>query len=356
MEIQGEAGNFHAKVRKKARFVDEDECTACGACAEKCPSKVPDDFDMGLGIRKAIYLYFPQGIPPIYTIDKENCIMLTRGKCGVCKKKCPKDAIDFEQQDRVVELDVGSIVVCTGFKPFDPTPLTQYGYGKYRNVVTAMEYERLISASGPTHGHLERPSDSRLAKTVGYMQCIGSRSFNKNESRFCSSVCCMHATKEAMLAVEHDKGVKPYIFFTDFRAVGKGFQKYLIRGEKDYGITYVRSRIAEIEEDKDQNPVVWYEDTKTQRVEKMTLDLVVLSTSLVPYPETHELADLLGIEVDEYNFIKTDPYFPVKTSREGIFACGYCQGPLDIPESVAQASCAAACAAEIVTETEPVTA
>jgi heterodisulfide reductase subunit A len=347
-EVRGKAGDFHVKILRKARFVDENECTACGLCAEKCPSRVPDSFEMGIGTRKAIYLYFPQGIPPVYTIDKDHCIMLTKGKCGVCQKRCPKGAIDFEQQDTTVELDVRSIVVATGFKPMDPTPLTQYGYGRYKNVITAMEYERIISASGPTHGHLERPSDSRLAKKIGYIQCVGSRSFLRAESPFCSAVCCMHATKEAMLAVEHDKEAKPYIFYTDFRAVGKGFQKYVKRGEKDYGITYIRSRVGEIEEDKDQNPVVWYEDTKTQRVQKMTLDLVVLSTSLIPYPDAKNLASILGIETDEWNFIKTDPYFPVKTTREGIFACGYCQGPLDIPESVAQASSAAACAAEYV--------
>ncbi|MCK5562718.1 CoB--CoM heterodisulfide reductase iron-sulfur subunit A family protein, partial [Candidatus Bathyarchaeota archaeon] len=236
--------------------------------------------------------------------------------------------------------------VATGFDPYDPSGIHQYGYKRYRNVIISLEYERLICASGPTGGHLTRPSDNKAAEKIAFVQCVGSRDFKNNP--YCSSVCCMHATKEAMLAYEHNPNVKSCIFYIDLRAAGKGFQEYVARGEQEYNISYIRGRVAKITEDRDENPVVWYEETRSSKTNKMTVDLAVLATSLMPRRDVKELAKVLGVELDEYNFFKTDPLNPLDTTRPGIFVCGCCREPTDIPESVAQASGAAERAAETV--------
>jgi heterodisulfide reductase subunit A len=241
---------------------------------------------------------------------------------------------------------VGAIVVATGFDPFDPTVLRQYGYGKYRNIITALEYERLISASGPTGGHLLRLSDRQPAKRLAFIQCVGSRDVHSN--RYCSSVCCMYATKEAILANEHDSEVRSTVFYTDLRAAGRGFQEYIARAQREYGVSYRRGRVAEVAENEQERPVVWYEDTLAGRPASEVVDLVVLAVSLVPRRGATALASTLGVELDDCAFIKTDPLSPTDTTRPGVFACGFCRGPCDIPESVAQASGAAARAAQVV--------
>lgn len=344
--VTGQIRDFSVKLRKYARFVKENECINCGECAAKCPVKVPDEFDMRLRKREAIYPYYLQGVPAVMTIDRENCLYLTRGVCRICEKFCTINAIDFEQKDTDATLHVGAIIVATGFDPFDPSGIPQYGYKRYRNVITSLEYERLICASGPTGGHLTRPSDKKPAETIAFIQCVGSRDLKNN--RYCSSVCCMHATKEAMLAYEHDPKVKSYIFYMDLRAAGKGFQKYVARGEQEYNISYIRNRVAKITEDRNENPIVWYEEPQSSKTEKMTMDLAVLATSLMPRKGVEELAKVLGVELDEYNFFKTDPFNPLDTTKPGIFVCGCCREPTDIPESVAQASGAAERAAEAV--------
>ena len=346
-EVRGTAGNFSVRVLKKARFVKETECVGCNDCSVKCPVRVPDEFDMELRRRSAIYLYFLQSLPMVTTIDRDQCLYLTRGVCRICEKVCTREAIDFEQKDTEIDLDVGAIIVATGFDPFDPTHISEYGYKRYRNVITALEYERLISASGPTGGHLLRPSDRKPAERVAFIQCVGSRDVNNNP--YCSAVCCMHATKEAILAKEHDPNVQPSVFFMDMRAVGKGFQKYVARGEEEYGIKYMRGRVAKITEGVGGNPVIWYEEVADSTTGKMEVDLAVLATSFVPRRGTKELAQILGIELDEYGFFMTDPSAPLDSAREGIFVCGCCREPVDIPDSVTQASGAAAKAAEIVT-------
>ena len=344
--VEGEAGAFTVTVRKKARFVKEEVCNACGDCAAKCPRKVPDEFDMKLRDRRAIYLYFAQGIPAVMTIDKDNCTFFEKGKCRLCERVCQKGAIDFEQKDEIVELSVGAIVVASGLDVFDPTPLTQYGYGRIKNVITGLEYERLINATGPTGGHLYRPSDNTLAKKVAYLQCVGSRDLNY--CKYCSSVCCMYSIKDAMLAREHDPDAVSHIFHTDFRNVGKWFQDYEIKGREIYGINYVRGRVAEIEEDKSRNPLVWYEDTRKREVKSLTVDLVVLAAAATPAKGSDELAEILGIKLDENRFVNVNDGEPADTSKPGIFACGFCNGPCDIPEAVSQASAAAMRAAELV--------
>jgi heterodisulfide reductase subunit A-like polyferredoxin len=273
-------------------------------------------------------------------------------RCGICSEcwrcvdVCGLKCIDHQMADQTLNLDVGAIIVAAGFDPFDPSVVRQYGYGKYKNVITSLEYERLISASGPTHGHLQRLSDGEPVKRLGFIQCVGSR--DVKHFGFCSAACCMYATKEAILANEHDPEVHSTIFYTDLRAAGKGFQRYVGRAEREYSTTYVRGRVAEVVQDGDECPVIRYEDTHTGQQGSETVDLAVLAISLVPRRGAQELADLLGLKLDEYNFIETDPFSPMDTARPGVFACGYCRGPADIPESVAQASGAAARASEIV--------
>jgi heterodisulfide reductase subunit A len=347
--ITGSAGNFAVSVLKRARFVDEEACTGCGDCSKKCPAKVPDEFDMGLRRREAIHMYFLQAVPAVATIDRERCLYLTRGRCGICQKLCQRGAIDYTQQDREMTLNVGAVVVATGFDPFDPSVVAHYGYGKYKNVITSMEYERLISASGPTGGHLQRLSDKEPAKRLAFIQCVGSR--HVKHHRFCSSVCCMYATKEAILAHEHDNEVHSTIYYTDLRASGKGFQEYVARAEQEYNVTYVRSRVAEVTQDDEAHPVIWYEDLQSGQICSEAVDLAVLAISLAPRRGAKELAAVLGVELDEDNFLKTDPFSPLDTTRRGVYACGYCRGPADIPESVAQASGAAARVAEVLAAT-----
>jgi len=344
--LEGEVGDFSATILKHPRYVDETKCTGCGECAQKCPARVPDTFDMGMRRRRAIYLYFSQAVPQVMTIDPDHCIYLRRSKCGACVLACQREAIDFEQKARTVCVNVGAVVVATGYDFFDPRGLAQFGYERCPNVITALEYERLVSASGPTEGHLLRISDGRPAKRIGFIQCVGSR--DVRHQRFCSAVCCMHSSKQAVLAAEHDAGVESYVFYTDFRASGKGFREYVARAEREYGVHYVRSRVARITEDGNHNPSIHYEDAETSRPARMTVDLAVLATSLIPRPTTAALAQVLGIEMDPYGFVRTEPFSPVDTTRPGIFAAGCCRGPADIPESVMQASAAAARAARFV--------
>ncbi len=343
--VAGEAGDFRVRLFKHARYVDEELCTGCGDCARKCPRKVPDTFNLGLNERRAIYLAFPQAVPMVMTIDPDECIRLTRGKCGLCETVCQAGAIAFEQQDRELVLDVDAIVVATGYEFFDPSGIGAYHYHHYPNVVTALEYERLISASGPTGGHLLRPSDGKPVKTIGFVQCAGSRHVRYN--RYCSAVCCVHSTKEAVLAWEHDHDVRSYIFYTDLRGSGKGFREYMNRAQQDFHVSFVHGRVAQIAEDEARNPIIKYEDAASMRPQRMAVELAVLATSLVPCHDAAQMAEVLGIELDEFGFVRTDPFAPTDTSRPGIVACGCCLGPADIPQSVVQASAAAARAAEI---------
>ena len=425
-KVEGEARDFKVTVRRKARYVDEDKCTGCGACTEKCPTLLPDAFNMGLGERKAIYSWFAQGIPSTHTIDAENCRQLQGKKCGICKKTCQADAVNFEQEDRFVELHVGAIIVASGYEVFDPAQVHEYRYRDIPNVITALEFERLLSASGPTGGHLDRPSDIAakaeiaalekkakkarktlekfeekfsesspeffkryeggeyegdedrkkwadryaqflavaeplkalkekaegftVAKKLAFIQCVGSRDLRFYP--FCSGYCCMHSIKEAIIAYEHEPETRSVIFGMDIRAVGKGFEEYKIRGGNQAGISYVRGRVAEITEGPDRNPVLTYEDTRERVVKSEAFDLVILATACVPSKGISALAEILGIELDEFGFYKTDVSNPMDTTRPGIFTCGCAHSPMDIPESVAQASGAAARAAQILLESE----
>jgi len=347
--VEGKAGSFKVKVLKKARYVDETKCTGCGDCLEKCPGKVPSEFEMGLGQRKAIYIPFMQAVPRVMTIDKERCLMITKGKCGNCKKVCKREAIDFEMKDKILELEVGAIIVATGFDVWDPSSASEYGYGKYPNVFTAMEYERMINAAGPTHGHIKRRSDGERPTKMAFIQCVGSRNPQVGHP-YCCAVCCMHSTKEAMLAREHYDDIESTIFYKDMRACAKGFNEYVERAKRDYSVRYVNSDGTVQENSETHNPVVVYDVGGRPQSEEF--DLVVLATSLVPRKETMELAKLLGLKVDEFGFLEpTDRILePGRTVVPGIYLAGYCAGPADIPESVAQGSSAAAKAVETIAQ------
>jgi heterodisulfide reductase subunit A-like polyferredoxin len=421
--LEGEAGDFKVTVRRKARYVDEDKCTGCGACAEKCPTKVSDAFNEGLGERSAIYSWFAQGIPSTHTIDADHCRQLNGKKCGICAKTCQADAVNFDQKDQMVDLNVGAVIVASGYEVFDPSRIPEYQYQQIPNVVTAIEFERLLSASGPTGGHLDRPSDRAIeaeiaalekkakkgrkvlekfeqkyetasaefydayqkgtyegdedrrkwaekyeaqlaitrpldalkkeaegfdvAKKLAFIQCVGSRDFRFYP--FCSGYCCMHSIKEAIIAREHGAETASTIFGMDIRAVGKGFEEYKIRGGNQAGIRYVRGRVAEIVEGEGHNPVVVYEDTKERKVKQEAFDMVILATACAPNKGVKELSEVLGIEINTFGFFKTDDAQPMDSTRPGIFVCGCAHGPMDIPESVAQASGAAARAAQVLT-------
>jgi len=343
-EIKGSVGNFHVKILQKPRYVDQTKCTGCGACAEHCPIEVPNEFDMELGMRKAIYMPMPQAVPRCMTVDKENCI-----ECKLCTKMCQAGAVDFQQQPQEVDLNVGVVIIATGFNQYDPSEIVEYGYKKQRNVLTALEFERWVCASGPVGGHLLRPADGGIPKKIAFIQCVGSRG-SKFGAPFCSSVCCMYATKEALIIREHAPDVSVYIFYNELRAFGKGFQEFVNRAREDYGVNYIRSRPGEIREDpKTKSLTIWYDDTFTREIKSLCdVDLVVLCAALIPRESNKKLAEITGIELDECGFFKvTHPLMaPVDSTVPGIYVCGYCQSPKDIPDSVAQASAAAARAAE----------
>jgi heterodisulfide reductase subunit A len=349
-EVKGEAGDFTVKLLEKPRYVDAMKCTGCGTCMEKCPVKVPSEFDMGLGNRKAIYMPFKQAVPLVATIDTEHCLYFAKGICRVCEKVCPSKAVNFEQKPEENTVDVSSIILATGFDIFNPSAMSEYGYGRFKNVIQSMEFERIISASGPTDGHLVRPSDGKEPKSIVFVQCVGSRS-QHGEFPFCSSVCCVYATKESILTKEHAPETDVYIMYIDMRAVGKGFQEFVDRAREEYGIKYIKAHPGGIAEDPATRSLqIHYEDISTGEMKRLCADLVVLCPALIPKEGNKKIAEAIGLELDDYGFFKSRNSLtaPVDTNVAGIYVCGYCQGPKDIPESVAQASGAAARAAETI--------
>lgn len=354
VKVTGSVGDFHIDILERPRHVDMSKCTGCGACTEKCPVQVPSEFQAELGMRKAIYIPFPQAVPLIASIDREHCLYFQKGVCRVCERFCLSGAIDYEQQPREVALNVSSIIIATGFTQYNPQEIGEYGYKRFNNVITALEFERLVCASGPTSGKLQRLSDKKNAHRIAFVQCVGSRS-QRIGFPYCSSVCCMYATKGAILVKEHDPESEATVFYIDLKVFGKGFQDFVDRARDNWGVKYVRGRPGEIREHPlTGDLVIWYEDTYEGKVDKMEADLVVLCTTMIPRPENKKLADILGVELDEFGFFKVqDPLSnPIETNVPGIYVCGCCHGPRDIPESVTEASAAAAKAAESIQPTE----
>lgn len=340
-EVAGYVGNFKVMVRKKARYVDEDVCTGCGLCQEKCPAKkIPSEFDGGLGTRTAIYIPFAQAIPRVPVIDEENCRYFQSGKCRVCEKLCPTGAVDFEQQDQVVELQVGTIIVATGFDLFDCSRISEYGYGRYDNVLSSLQLERLVDASGPTRGRIVL-KDGREPESLAIVHCVGSR--DKKYNRHCSRVCCMYSLKLAHL-VKEATGAQVYEFYIDMRTAGKGYEEFYERLQEE-GVIFIRGRPAEIVPH-DGRLLVKAEDANLGRLMQIPVDMVILSAGLEPRHDAADVSHLFGFSRSGDGFFleKHPKLAPVETASNGVFIAGACQGPKDIPDTVAQAGAAAAAA------------
>jgi heterodisulfide reductase subunit A len=346
LDIQGNPGNFTATVLRHARSVDESKCTGCGICVEKCPWKAPNKFEQGLKERKAIYVPYAQAIPNIPAIDREACAYFKNGKCKACQKFCGNDAIDFTQTDKEIKLNVGSVILTPGFEGFDAKLKGEYGYGRFPNVVTSLEFERILSASGPFLGQVLRPSDKKHPHKIAWIQCVGSRDTSVGNG-YCSSVCCMYAVKEAVIAREHQPDLDLSIFYNDIRAFGKGFESYYENAKKS-GVHFVKSIISGVRENPQTHNLLLNFATN-DGVKEEEYDMVVLSVGVRVPEKTRQLATRLGLSLDHYGFCRTDEYESTQTSRPGVFACGVFQGPKDIPETVMQASAAAASAAALLT-------
>lgn len=363
-EVTGYVGNFHARLRKKARYVIEEDCTGCGICIEKCPKKVVDDvFEAGLGYRKAVYRPFPQAVPKFPVIDTENCIYFERGTCKACEKFCPTNAIDFEQKDTYIDLDVGNIVLATGYQIFDPTKIPQYGYGRLANVFTSLEFERLCNAAGPTEGKVVLRDGVTEPESVAIVHCVGSR--DKRFNPHCSAICCMSALKFGHL-VKEKTGAEVYSFYIDMRTISKGYEEFYDRLLEE-GMHFIRGRVAEVTDaarlpGEEGKLIVQAEDTLIGRQRRVPVDMVILMSALEPQPDARDVALQFGISCSMNGwFTERHPKLdPVATMTDGVFIAGTCQGPKDIPDSVAQGAAAAARVQGMVTtgtvEIEPVVA
>jgi heterodisulfide reductase subunit A len=341
-EVSGYIGNFKVKVRRKARYVDEKECTACDKCAEVCPVVMPDEFQHGFSSRKAVYIPHPQAVPSAYVVDMAACLGNNPVACGKCVDACEKECIDLNMEDEVVELEVGTIIVATGMSVYDPTQLDEYGYTRFDNVVTSMEFERLICGSGPTQGHLVRPSDHQVPKRIGFIQCVGSRTQNRGNP-YCSNVCCMNTIKDSLLIKEHYPDTEIYVFYMDIRAFGKGFED-LFRRSKEEGVLYIRGLPGDVTEDPSTgNLRLRVENTTTAQVEEYELDMVVLSIGLEPSEGLGHLSSVLNLTQTSDGFVmESHPKLkPVEAPTPGIFFAGCVESPKDVKDSVTQASAAA---------------
>ena len=343
--ISGYVGNFDVTIRKKTTYVDWSKCTGCGTCTEKCPSKaVPDRFNEEVGLTTAINIPFPQAIPKRASINPAYCRKLTTGKCGICSKVCPTKAINYEMKDELVTEKVGSIIAATGYDLMDWTAsYSEYGGGRYPDVITSLQYERLLNASGPTGGHIVRPSDGKEPKKIVFIQCVGSR--DKSIGRpLCSGFCCMYTAKQAVLTKDHIPDSQSYVFYMDIRAAGKLYDEFTRRAIEEYGTQYIRGRVSKIYPDGNGQYVVCGADTLLGKRVEVTCDMVVLAVGIEASHGASQLAEKLRISYDQYGFfVEGHPKLrPVETNTAGVYLAGVCQGTKDIPSSVSQGSAAAA--------------
>jgi heterodisulfide reductase subunit A len=345
--VEGEAGDFKVTLNKKPRYIIEDNCTGCGTCVEYCPVKVPDPYNQDLSSNKAVHIYFSQAVP-LVTYIHESCLYLKEKKCRICEGVCKNNAIDLQQETKRVEVNVGVIVLSPGYEIFNPELRGDYGYGKMENIVTSLDFERLLCATGPHEGEVLRPSDKKHPQKIAWIQCVGSRQVVPGGNSYCSGVCCAYTQKQVILTKDHDAGVEATIFHNDIRAFGKDFEQFYQRTEKLPGVRFIRSYVSigkEIPENK--NVTIRYATTE-DGVKEEEFELVVLSVGLNPPEEAEKLADVYGIELNSHGFCKNNPVNPIETSRPGIFVSGAFQGPMDIPESVFTASGAGAQCGELL--------
>jgi heterodisulfide reductase subunit A len=342
--VSGFVGNFNVTVRKKARYVDPTECTSCAECANICPVAVPDEYQQGFSSRKAIYIPFPQAVPSSYILDMDNCLGNNPIACGKCADVCEKKCINYDDQDELVKLEVGVIITATGMDVYDPTEYDEYGYTRYDNVITSMEFERLICAGGPTEGHFIRPSDRQIPKTIGFIQCVGSRSRDGRGNPYCSNICCMNTVKDTLLLCDHYPGVEAKVFYMDIRAFGKGFEDLYMRS-KEEGVKYIRGIPGEVVENPDSgNLVLTVENTTTGKLEKHELEMLVLSQGVIPRKDNDVIKKLLTLSSTSDGFImESHPKLkPVDAPTKGIYIAGCVESPKDVKDSVTQAGAAAA--------------
>ena len=343
--VKGFVGNFKVTIRKKARFVDTTKCTGCGLCTEKCPQKkVPNEFNLGLDTRRAIYIPFAQAVPKVATIDPDYCNMLQKGKCGVCARVCSAGAIDYTQKDELIEKEYGAIVAATGFNPIDLSQFNEFAYAQSPDVVSSLEFERLMNAAGPTGGTLLRPSDGKHPHTIVFVQCVGSRCDGAQKGKpYCSKICCMYTAKHAMLCREKYPDTEVYVFYIDVRTPGKNFDEFYRRAVEEYGVHYIKGMVGKVVP---QNGVlkVQASDLLDNRQLHIDADMVVLAVAIEPDKSARSLATMLTASMDTNDFFtEAHPKLrPVESPTAGIFLSGTCQGPKDIPETVAQAGAAAA--------------
>ena len=343
--VSGFVGNFTARIRKKARFVDETKCTGCGVCTEKCPSrKGLNEFNMGLNTRGAVYIPFAQAIPNLAVIDAPNCLHFRTGKCGICQKNCSAGAINFEQQDEVIERQYGAIIVATGFKPIDASAFDEYAYNQSKDVVTSLEFERLMNAAGPTGGTLLRPSDGEHPHEIVFIQCVGSRCAKDatKGKEYCSKICCMYTAKHAMLVREKYPDTKVHVFYIDVRTPGKNFDEFYRRAVEQYGVDYIKGMVGKVTVEGKKLRVQGSDLISNEQIH-IDADMVVLATAIEPDPTARSLGTMLTASMDTNDFFtEAHPKLrPVESPTAGIFLSGVCQGPKDIPETVAQAGAAA---------------
>ncbi len=344
-DVKGFVGNFTVKIKKKARYVDENKCTGCGDCTTKCPMKnVPNEFNLGLDNRRAIYIPFAQAVPKVATIDPNYCNMLKNGKCGVCAKVCSAGAIDYKQQDQFIEEKYGAIVVATGYNPIKLDKFEEFGYALSKDVVTSLELERLMNAAGPTGGTLLRPSDGKHPHTIVFVQCVGSRDTSGCGKPYCSKICCMYTAKHAMLIREKYPDTDVYVFYIDVRTPGKNFDEFYRRAVEQYGVHYIKGMVGKVAPRADGKLMVQASDLLADEQLHIEADLVVLAAAIEPDKSARHLATMLTASMDTNDFFtEAHPKLrPVESPTAGIFLSGVCQGPKDIPETVSQASAAAA--------------
>ena len=345
-EVKGFVGNFNVKIRKKARYVKEDVCTGCGLCTEKCPQKkVPNDFNLGMDNKRAIYIPFAQAVPKVATIDPNYCTMLKTGKCGVCSKVCTAKAIDYTQKDEFIEEKYGAIVAATGFNPISMDKFDEFSYSQSKDVITSLEFERLMNAAGPTAGKLLRPSDGKHPHTLVFVQCVGSRcsSCAEKGKEYCSKICCMYTAKHAMLTRDKYPDTDVYVFYIDVRTPGKNFDEFYRRAVEDYGVHYIKGMVGKVSPEGDKL-IVQGSDLIANKQIKIDADLVVLAAAIEPDKSARPLATMLTASMDTNDFFtEAHPKLrPVESPTAGVFLSGCCQGPKDIPETVSQAGAAAA--------------
>ena len=346
-EVTEEGEFFKVGVLRKARYVNEDICIGCALCTTVCPQRASNEFEEGISNRAAIYIPFPQAVPLVATIDHTICRRFPRGICKACEKVCERGALNFEQEDRFEDIYVSSIIVATGFDLIDPEAVLAYGYGRFEDVITSLEFERFMSASGPTSGEILKPSDSKHPERIAFILCVGSRSVREGKKSYCSKICCLYSTKEAIITREHAPDTEVVIYYNDKRAIGRGHEEFFVRAADEFGVNYKIGLPSEVQRDPETGKLlIEHANLETGKLERELYDMVVLSPAIVPSSGTDKIAEILNIDLDEDGFIWTNPLNPIETSHPKIFAAGCARGPEDISTSVIQACAAAAAVAQ----------